>query len=91
MHPDPCGSFFRPNLGTSRLLEVLNGRLQCLVRDALVKPSGTQKSAGFCIAAWDYWEMTQNGSKSHGLSGHVPKWGQYPGVFPGCNTKTLRT
>ena len=25
------------------------------------------------------------------LSGHVPKWGQYPvGVFPGCNTKTLR-
>ena len=25
------------------------------------------------------------------LSGNVPKWGQYPvGVFPGCNTKTLR-
>ena len=25
------------------------------------------------------------------LSGNEPKWGQYPvGVFPGCNTKTLR-
>ena len=31
--------------------------------------------------------MVQN---NKGLSGNVPKWGQYPvGVFPGCNTKTL--
>ena len=32
--------------------------------------------------------MVQNNTVS---SGNVPKWGQYPvGVFPGCNTKTLR-
>ena len=32
--------------------------------------------------------MVQNNTV---LSGKVPKWGQYPvGVFPGCNTNTLR-
>ena len=36
-------------------------------------------------------EMTQNGSRQHGFIRNVPKWGQYPvGVFPGCNTRTLR-
>ena len=36
------------------------------------------------------WEMRMVKNNTV-FSGHVPKWGQYPvGVFPGCDTKTLR-
>ena len=42
-----------------------------------------------CIKPWDY--TLGNDPNNTVLSGNVPKWGKYPvGVFPGCNTKTLR-
>ena len=82
----------------------MEGQLLCWTRLVSASLNGTFLKTGFtrCPTALRVFvlhpgitplglhpQMVQNNTC---LSGNVPEWGQYPvGVFPGCNTKTLRT